>query len=125
MPKVLLIEDEESLRNLYTKSLVNCDFKVETATDGGDALIKLTQYKPDVIVLDIVMPNMDGMEVLKIIKNDPKLKRIPVLMLTSVTDINKMKQCLEMGAMGYVTKGNSSEEIVQRVNLILGSFNGH
>ncbi len=125
MPKVLLIEDDESLRNLYTKHLVNGDFKVETATDGGDALIKLTQFNPDIIILDIIMPVMDGMEVLKIIKTDPQLKRIPVLMLTSVTGINKMKECLEMGVMGYITKGNSSDEIVQRVNLILGSFNGH
>ncbi len=123
MAKILLIEDEESLRELYRKNLMSRNYEVETANDGGDALVKLTQSKPDVIILDILMPNLNGIEVLKILKEDPKLKKIPVLMLTAVSEINKMKECLEIGAIGYITKGSSADEIVHKVNMILDMFN--
>ncbi|MEZ4546950.1 MAG: response regulator, partial [Thermodesulfobacteriota bacterium] len=76
MAKVLLIEDEESLRNLYTRILSSRNYTVETATDGEDALLKLPMFTPDIIVLDIVMPRYNGMELLKVLKNDDRHKKI-------------------------------------------------
>jgi DNA-binding response OmpR family regulator len=125
MPKVLLIEDEESLRNLYTKILSTKNYTIETAADGIDALSVLETFRPDVIVLDIVMPNYNGLEFLKILKNNDDFKSIPVVMLTALSEMRKITECLEMGAVGYITKDSTIEEIVQRLNLLLDSINLH
>ena len=125
MPKVLLIEDEESLRNLYTKILSTRNYTVETAADGVDALSVLETFRPDAIVLDIVMPNYNGLEFLKILKNNDDFKSIPVVMLTALSEMRKITECLEMGAVGYITKDSTVEEIVQRLNLLLDSISLH
>lgn len=125
MPKVLLIEDEESLRNLYTKILSTRNYTVETAADGVDALSVLETFRPDAIVLDIVMPNYNGLEFLKILKNSDDFKNIPVVMLTVLSEMRKITECLEMGAVGYITKDSTVEEIVQRLNLLLDSISLH
>jgi DNA-binding response OmpR family regulator len=122
MAKVLLIEDEESLRNLYTRILSSRNYTVETAIDGEDALLKLPMFTPDIIVLDIVMPRYNGMELLKVLKNDDRHKKIPVVMLTALSEMKKITECLEMGAVGYITKDSSTEDIAHRLNLILESF---
>jgi len=122
MAKVLLIEDEESLRNLYTRILSSRNYTVETATDGEDALLKLPMFTPDIIVLDIVMPRYNGMELLKVLKNDDRHKKIPVVMLTALSEMKKITECLEMGAVGYITKDSSIEDIAHKLNLILESF---
>ena len=122
MAKVLLIEDEESLRNLYTRILSSRNYTVETAVDGEDALLKLPEFKPDIIVLDIVMPNYNGMELLRVLKNDERHRKIPVVMLTALSEMKKITKCLEMGAVGYITKDSSVEDIAHKLNLILESF---
>lgn len=122
MAKVLLIEDEESLRNLYTRILSSRNYTVETAVDGEDALLKLPEFNPDIIVLDIVMPNYNGMELLRVLKNDERHRRIPVVMLTALSEMKKITKCLEMGAVGYITKDSSVEDIAHKLNLILESF---
>ena len=124
MAKVLMVEDDESLRMLYSRNLKVKNFEVETAVDGKDALAKVKIFKPDAILLDIIMPEINGIEVLKILKADPELRKIPVLMLTSLSEANKIKECLEIGAKGYILKGNynSGGEIAKRVNILLGSL---
>ncbi len=125
MPKVLLIEDEESLRKLYTKILNAKNYTVEAAADGEDALSVLKTFRPDVIVLDIVMPHYNGVEFLKILKNDSELKGIPVVMLTALSEMRKITECLDMGAVGYITKDSPVEEIVQRLNFLIESISVH
>ena len=120
--KILLVEDDESLRVLYSRSLRIKDFEVETAVNGKDALVKVNLFKPDAIILDLVMPEMDGIEVLKTLKGDPKLKKIPVLMLTGSSDSDKMQECLKIGARGFLIKTSyfSAGEIAEKVKLLLG-----
>ena len=125
MPKVLLIEDEESLRKLYTKILNAKNYTVEAAADGEDALSVLKIFRPDVIVLDIVMPHYNGVEFLKILKNDSEFKSIPVVMLTALSEMRKITECLDMGAVGYITKDSTVEEIVQRLNFLIESISVH
>lgn len=125
MPKVLLIEDEESLRKLYTKILNAKNYTVEAAADGEAALSVLKTFRPDVIVLDIVMPHYSGVEFLKILKNDSELKGIPVVMLTALSEMRKITECLDMGAVGYITKDSTVEEIVQRLNFLIESISVH
>jgi DNA-binding response OmpR family regulator len=125
MPKVLLIEDEESLRNLYTQILSSRNYTVENAADGVEALSILETFTPNVIVLDIVMPNYSGMEILKILKNDNDYKDIPVVMLTALSEMRKITECLEMGAVGYITKDSTVEEIIHRLNFLLDTISVH
>ena len=125
MPKVLLIEDEESLRNLYTRILSTKNYEVEAAADGEIALSLLRQFRPDVIVLDIVMPHYNGVEILKILKNDGELKSIPVVMLTALSEMRRITECLDMGAIGYITKDSTVEEIVHRLNFLIESIGVH
>jgi len=98
---------------------------VVSAADGKDALSVLKKFRPDVIVLDIVMPNFNGVEFLKILKNDGELKSIPVVMLTALSEMRKITECLDMGAIGYITKDSSIEEIVHRLNFLIESISVH
>ena len=125
MPKVLLIEDEESLRKLYTKILNAKNYTVEAAADGDGALSVLKTFRPDVIVLDIVMPHYNGVEFLKILKNDSEFRSIPVVMLTALSEMRKITECLDMGAVGYITKDSTVEEIVQRLNFLIETISVH
>ncbi len=121
MVKVLLVEDDESLRLLYGKNLRAKNFEVDTAFDGKEAFAKLKIAKPDLIILDIILPGMSGIEILQILKGDPELEEIPVIMLTSLSEANRIKECLDSGAKGYIMKDKrvSAEEIAERINLLL------
>ncbi len=120
--KVLLIEDHKFLSELYAKNLKRRDYDVEIAKDGEDGLEKVKSFKPDVILLDIIMPDKSGIEVLKELKSNSKYKKIPVILLTAVYEIDKIRECLNTGALGYIIKGTSTEEMVNKVDLIVGSI---
>ena len=123
MPRMLIIEDEEILRNLYSELLEMKGFHVETANDGKTALEQLNEIrKPDLILLDINMPEMDGIEFLKIIKGNEKLKRIPVLLVTGVIQVEKISAGLDLGAVGYIEKANSPVEVISKIEMILNSI---
>ncbi len=120
--KVLLIEDHKFLSELYAKNLKRRDYDVEIAKDGEDGLEKVKSFKPDVILLDIIMPDISGIEVLKELKSNSKYKKIPVIVLTAVCETDKIRECLGIGALGYIIKGTSTEEMVNKVDLIFGSI---
>ncbi len=120
--KVLLIEDHKFLGELYAKNLKRRDYDVEIAKDGEDGLEKVKSFKPDVILLDLIMPDMSGIEVLKELKFSSKYKKIPVILLTAVCDVDQIKECLGIGALGYIRKVTSTEELFNKVDLIVGSI---
>lgn len=123
MVKVLLVEDDESLRNLYSKVLKDNKYEVETAVDGEDSFIKISSFKPNVIILDIEMPKLNGIEVLKILKADPELRKIPVIMFTSNSDSNKLQECYQIGVKGYIMKDSSTVyENVKKIDLFVKSL---
>lgn len=105
MKRVLLIEDDVSLLNLYRRVLSSKDCEVESATDGESGIEKLESFKPDIIFLDYVLPNMNGDSVLKIIRETPGFKSTPVIILTGSTD--KMEETFEIGATAYLHKGTN------------------
>jgi len=120
--KVLLIEDHKFLSDLYAKNLKRRDYDVEIAKDGEDGLEKVKSFKPDVILLDIIMPDKSGIEVLKELKSNSEYKKIPVILLTAVCDIDEIRECLGIGALGYIIKVTSTEEMIHKVDLIVGSI---
>jgi len=121
--KVLLVDDDEQILRSLRVYLELENFTVDTADNGKEALKRLTEFKPDIIVLDIMMPEMDGFEVLEIMKNDASLKNIPVIMLTAKgQDVDVLKG-YKMGASSYMTKPFNLNELVENIELVLKSEN--
>lgn len=111
-PKILLAEDEEPLRELYRMRFEVENFNVIFAKDGEEALLKTRQEKPDVILLDIMMPKKSGMEVLKELKEDPSTLNIPVIMLTVLSNEKIKQEALELGAEYLVKVRVQPKEVV-------------
>ena len=122
MARILVIEDEELLRNLYAELLEMKGYKVDTCSDGQNALEFLENKKPDLMLLDVNMPNLDGVEFLKKIKKNSKLKQIPVLLITGVIQVEKISVCLDLGAVGYIEKANSPVEVMGKIEMVLGAI---
>jgi DNA-binding response OmpR family regulator len=119
--KILLVEDDAALVRMYERKLTKDGFDVRTALNGEDGLEALDKRIPDIILLDIMMPKMSGIDVLKKLKADPVKKAIPVVILTNLGDRDDdIKRCKEMGAADYWVKVNiRTEELVDRIKAIL------
>ena len=104
MAKVLLIEDDPLVVRMYQKVLSFEGFEIESAPNGKEGLEKAKEIKPDLIFLDIMMPKMNGIEVLERIKADPKIKDIPVIMLTNLSGTHDAENAMEKGAFSYMVK---------------------
>ena len=120
MPKLLLVEDDEILIRMYRTKLERENFEVDTAQDGEECLTKIREFKPDIVLLDIVMPKLNGLDVLKRVKAQPELKGIPVVILTNAPVHIAAKECLQLGALGYIIKSdNTPSEVVKKVREFL------
>ena len=122
MTKILIVEDEKVLCDTYRQILELKNYEVETSYNGEEALAILDNLKPDLILLDINMPKVDGIEFLERIKSNSKLKKIPVLMITGIIQTEKIGRCLDLGAVGYIEKIHSPVEVLEKINSIIGAF---
>jgi CheY-like chemotaxis protein len=113
--EVLVIDDEQDTANLVKAYLEEKGFKVFTALNGPDGIKLAKEKKPDLIVLDLRMPEMDGFAVMKILKLDKDTERIPVIVLTGHDTKGYEEKCLMLGASKYFTKPFSEEELTQEV----------
>jgi phosphate regulon transcriptional regulator PhoB len=117
--KILIVEDELDLVRLLKYNLEKEGFKVNTATDGSLALAEMRRDEPDVVILDLMLPGMDGLEVCRQLRRNEKFARIAVLILTARGDEADRVVGLELGADDYVTKPFSMRELVARVRALL------
>lgn len=117
--KILAVDDEPSITRLVAAALTGRGFEVITASDGPEALDKAHFEKPDLIVLDIMMPRMDGREVRKRLAKDPVTKDIPVVFLSAVGDLNSQLDTLEDSGSEYLTKPFSPRELADYVEAML------
>lgn len=101
---ILLIEDEVFISDLYKRILLQAGFNVLTALDGVDGVNLANQHKPDLILLDIMMPKMHGIDVLKNLKKSPQTAQIPVVLLTNLGNEHIIKDAFTLGAQGYFLK---------------------
>lgn len=116
MKKIFIIEDEQSLREILAERLKDAGFEIEVAIDGAEALDKLKTITPDVILLDIILPKIDGFTVLEKIKEDLRIREIPVIVLSNLGQDTDIKRALDMGAVDYFIKAQHSLlEIVELV----------
>lgn len=120
MKKILIIEDEKTLRFLIVQTLIQEGFEVEEAIDGEEGIQKLKKNKPDLILLDLLLPNINGFEVLSKIKRDSDLESIPVIILSNLGQEEEIKKGLNLGAIDYLIKAHFTlDQIVARVKKVL------
>jgi DNA-binding response OmpR family regulator len=112
---VLIVDDNKEAVELLKDRLEFENFVVETAHNGEDALIKAHQFDPGVILLDVMMPEMDGIEVLRQLKADKKTEHIPVIMLTAKSGFADMDKALELGAVSYEVKPYNPEKLLKKI----------
>jgi len=117
--KILLVDDEEDILNLVKYNLEREGYKVEAVTTGEMAVRNARELVPDLILLDLMLPGMDGLDVCRILKNDKNTAKIPVVMLTAKGEDSDIVTGLELGADDYITKPFSPRVLVARVKAVL------
>jgi len=123
MKKILIIEDDPFLSEMYAAKFGQSGFRVEMAIDGKKGLEKIKTSKPDLILLDIVLPKMDGFEILRKVKEDSQLKKIPVILLTNLGQKNEVEKGLALGADEYIIKAHfTPTAVMAKVKEVLSSF---
>lgn len=126
MKSILIIEDERDVVDLLTLQLKKAgDYAVSAALDGAVGLRQARADKPSLILLDLMLPSMPGLEICKVLKGDPATRHIPIIILSAKAEEIDRIVGLELGADDYVTKPFSPREVVLRVKSILGRRNGH
>jgi chemosensory pili system protein ChpA (sensor histidine kinase/response regulator) len=116
IPVVMVVDDSLTVRKVTSRMLTRAGYEVVTAKDGVDALEQLTQITPAVMLLDVEMPRMDGFELTKQIRRDPKLRDLPILMITSRTAEKHRDYALELGVNAYFGKPFQEEELLQQIS---------
>ncbi len=119
MTKILVVDDESDIRELLTDELVDADFDVIEAENGAEALNRVYNDHPDLVLLDLMMPVLDGVQVLKTLKSNPYTSKLPVVLLTAVSADEGEQRCMELGANHYVTKPWEPGAIQTVINVTL------
>lgn len=118
--KILLVEDDKFISDIYTTKFKEEGFSVEVAADGEDCLSKLAGGKPDLLILDIVLPKIDGLEVLRRVKTDENLKDLKVVILSNISKKEKVEKELKSGIIKYFVKAHyTPTEICEEIKKIL------
>ncbi len=117
--KILIVDDEPDIVDLVAYNLKKDGFRVTTASDGEEALDKIRKDKYDLVVLDLMLPGIQGVELCRIIRNDPKTAGTPIIMLTAKGEEVDRVVGLESGADDYVTKPFSPRELIARIKAVL------
>ncbi len=123
MIKILIVEDDPLMQRMYQKVFSLEKYEVTTADNGEDALLKVHASRPHLILLDIMMPKVNGLQVLEKLKSDPDTKTIPVIMLTNLAGTQDAENALEKGAIKYIVKSEyEPKSIVNMVKEIVSAY---
>lgn len=112
MKKVLIIEDEISLQDLYADFLREANFDVSTASDGDKAIELINSLDWDILLLDIMLPKLDGTEILKRVKADPNLKSKPIVVLSNLESDLIVRECIDLGANEFLIKSDITPQTI-------------
>lgn len=107
MSKVLIIEDDQPYRKIYQRKFEVSGYTVEVAQDGLEGLKKIRSFMPDIVFLDVMMPNVDGFQVLEQTKADPALKHIPMVVITNLSTGDDSQKLLQKGAAAVIVKSDT------------------
>jgi DNA-binding response OmpR family regulator len=122
LKKILVVDDEAPVREIYNKEFTKSGFKVIVAVDGEEGLLKAGTETPNLILLDVMMPKMSGLDVLKDLKKNKLTKDIPVLLLTNLGEERIIKEGFSLGAEGYLLKVSyTPAQVVEECRKFLGN----
>lgn len=119
MPKILLVDDEEMNRDFLQRRLQKRGYDVITAVDGRDACTRMAILRPDLILMDMMMPNMDGLEATRCLRADPQTRDIPVIALTAQAMSGDREKVIEAGCDDYATKPIDLAELLEKIEVLL------
>lgn len=118
--KILLVEDDKFLRELITKKLKSEKYEVVETVDGESGLAKIKEIKPDLILLDLILPGIDGFEVLSRLKDNAAIRSIPVIVLSNLSQQEEIDKALNLGAADFLIKAHFIPgEIIEKIRKIL------
>jgi DNA-binding response OmpR family regulator len=118
--QILLVEDDTFLADIYKKKFEMEGFKISISDNGEKALVDIKKKKPDIVLLDVLLPKLDGFAVLEKLKKDAEVKDVPVILLTNLGQKDEVEKGLEMGAVDYLIKAHfKPSEIVDKVKKVL------
>lgn len=117
--KILVVDDEPEIVRLEKNRLEMNSYEVITASDGVEAFIKARDQKPDLIVLDVLMPNLDGYTFVRELRRDPEVRLIPIIVLTSRDQLKKLFEIEGIQQENYLIKPFDGEELIHKVEMIL------
>jgi len=124
MARIFVIDDEPDMVDLLATILRSDGFDVDTDTHGRSALARVLADPPDLVLLDLMMPDLDGMELLKLLRLDPKGARVPVLVVSARSGHQDQLGTLQLGANAYICKPFSPRELVHQVHQLLAASRG-
>lgn len=120
MPKVLVVDDDRAIQQLLEVNLELEGYDVAKAIDGAEALAMVVTFQPDIILLDVMMPKMDGREVCRRLKADPSTADLPVVFLSARAQEMDVSLGLELGAAAYLTKPFEPQDLLDTIRRVLG-----
>ena len=116
--RVLLIDDEQFYFKLIRKTLKDADYDLEYAKSGSEGLSKIPSYEPEMLIVDLKLPEMDGFQILERLRRDPKYSLIPVIVITAQDELSEKLKAFELGADDYLVKPFQPEELVARMGIL-------
>ncbi|OGZ27476.1 MAG: hypothetical protein A2365_03325 [Candidatus Nealsonbacteria bacterium RIFOXYB1_FULL_40_15] len=118
---ILLVEDDPFLIDIYTTKLKEVGYNVQVAQDGEEAMSKIKEYKPDLVLLDIVLPTVNGWEILKRVKKDEELSGVRIVILSNLAEKEEVERGINAGAIKYLVKAHyTPTEVVAEIRKIIG-----
>ncbi len=117
--KILAVDDENDVLLIIKTALLSEGFEVKTASGGADGLSIAREFQPDLVILDVMMPEMTGFDVLKEMRQVPALKQVPVIMLTGVADKEKIREAIDVGVTYYIVKPFEFHDLISKVKLAI------
>lgn len=121
-PSIVLVEDDDFISEMYALKFKD-GFELQVARDGAEGLALIQKVKPDIVLLDIILPQLDGFEILERLKQDAETKDIPVLLLTNLGQKQNVKKGLRLGAVDYIIKAHyTPSEVVEKVKRTLAEM---
>jgi len=119
MKRILLVDDEPTFAHTLKEFLIFSGYEVDIVSDGAEAMSRLRFRAPDLLILDIMMPKMDGYVFARKMKTDPKLKNVPILVITAVPEMRGKKVMDSLGAMAYIEKPMDNQQLLKAISDIL------
>ena len=119
MKKALIVEDNQDLQFILTGQIKSMGFSAITANNGMEAVEKAIKEKPDLILMDIMLPGMDGREATRRIRSNPETKDIPILAITALTKESELRECIEAGCNDYMLKPFNHKDLQEKIQALL------